>query len=364
MDSGQLAQVDNSLLQACLEGNFKAVDHAMQNGANAPRARDPMGATVLHMAALGGHVKMGRWCVQQGALKAATDAQGLLPLHFAAYNGHVAMLSWLAGTGADRALRVGACDAQGATPLHHAGLGGALTALRWLLNHGADERAVTVDGLTAEQVAHEAGEDGAVGLLRAFRAHMRHEDPERPPDLPPQLRAQEPEPAYAVSPTSNRPAGVPPPPPAEDDDGMDAAERLALADAEKEAEQFRRAEMDRLLFEEEARRRAEGDEAARRLVAQEASRRAADRARVDQAAQKASQEAEWMMRYQAECAKREAEREVTQAQTDATAGGATAGGAPAAAAPAAADGGDEAERRRKHDAEDDEAGRRKSTRRR
>ena len=56
MDLAQISQVDNALLQACLEGNEDALAHAVRHGALATRARDAMGATPLHMACLGGHL--------------------------------------------------------------------------------------------------------------------------------------------------------------------------------------------------------------------------------------------------------------------------------------------------------------------
>jgi ankyrin repeat protein len=52
MDLAQISQVDNALLQACLEGNEDALAHAVRHGALATRARDAMGATPLHMACL------------------------------------------------------------------------------------------------------------------------------------------------------------------------------------------------------------------------------------------------------------------------------------------------------------------------
>ncbi|KAK7248199.1 hypothetical protein SO694_00081140 [Aureococcus anophagefferens] len=95
MDLTQITQVDNALLQACLEGSVEALSHAVQHGAVATRARDPMGATCLHMAAMGGHLDVAAWCVEQGVSPKAGDAQGVLPLHACCFNGHLAVAGWL-----------------------------------------------------------------------------------------------------------------------------------------------------------------------------------------------------------------------------------------------------------------------------
>ena len=77
MDLAQISQVDNALLQACLEGNEDALAHAVRHGALATRARDAMGATPLHMACLGGHLH-----VVCAGVHMCTLAAHLTPLFF------------------------------------------------------------------------------------------------------------------------------------------------------------------------------------------------------------------------------------------------------------------------------------------
>ena len=287
MDLAQISQVDNALLQACLEGNEDALAHAVRHGALATRARDAMGATPLHMACLGGHLDIAAWCADQGLEVTTADAQGALPLHTACFNGHLDVARWLttkAKTSRKEALNQP--DLQGGTPLHHAALGGSLKLCRWLLFHGADERATTVDGLTPERVAMEAGEGSQkiVTLLRCHATHLEATEPDRPP--------------FSV-------AKAAPAEPTAADAAVDADELEAVAQAEREAEAFRRDETARLLAEEDARRQAQ-EVAAAKLVATQVE--AAEQAQ--KAAPAATKPADdgWLRQYQADQAKKEAER--------------------------------------------------------
>ena len=285
MDLAQISQVDNALLQACLEGNEDALAHAVRHGALATRARDAMGATPLHMACLGGHLDIAAWCADQGLDVATADAQGALPLHTACFNGHLDVARWLttkAKTSKKEALNVQ--DLQGGTPLHHAALGGSLKLCRWLLFHGADERAGTVDGLTPERVAMEAGEGSQkiVTLLRCHATHLKATEPDRLP-----FRVEE-----AA-------------PPVQATNDIDADELEAVAQAEREAEAFRLDETTRLLQAEDARRQAQDTQAAK-LVATEVEK--AEAAKAEAAAAQKSADDGWLRQYQADQAKKEAER--------------------------------------------------------
>ena len=287
MDLAQISQVDNALLQACLEGNEDALAHAVRHGALATRARDAMGATPLHMACLGGHLDIAAWCADQGLDVTTADAQGALPLHTACFNGHLDVARWLATKAkTSRKEALNQPDLQGGTPLHHAALGGSLKLCRWLLFHGADERATTVDGLTPERVAMEAGEGSQkiVTLLRCHATHLQATEPDRPP--------------FSV-------AKAAPAEPTAADAAVDADELEAVAQAEREAEAFRRDETARLLAEEDARRQAQ-EVAAAKLVATQVE--AAEQAQ--KAAPAATKPADdgWLRQYQADQAKKEAER--------------------------------------------------------
>jgi len=430
-----VAQLDTAVLQACAEGNAIALDHAVRHGGDPGRARDSSGFTAQHFAALGGDVAIGAYLQELGVSPTIADAQGVLPLHCACHNGHLDFVAWLVDADdaissatlrrwalkrddslvwaalsvkarrllserrrlseaekaearkemrAARAPKLNALvDAQGGTALHHAALGGQQAVVRYLLHYGADERAATVDGLTAEVIARQAGEVKTAITLRCYSTFLSSVRPDRPAlsttttmaaaalnnattthqppakttttkellhlNLPPPLATTTtngnpspmfldsqppvapqrvfPPPAMMPPSTSTTGVGLGPPQfaahlPApstsleaidEDDDGLDEEERAALAEAEREAEQFRQEAHRKQMIEQESRRQSEeGEEAARRLVEEQLQQQ---RERIAQRRQQEENE-DWLKRYQAECQRREEERLRWQAQQD------------------------------------------------
>ena len=159
-------------------------------------ARDTLGATPLHYAALGGHQGVVDFLVGRNAPVDARDAYGSTPLHYAMRGGprfppiegafvsidglealyrpgdsvrHTGDIAWSHVVTAlvGRRAEVGAVDRFGATPLHRAAGAGRLTLVRTLLGLATDVNTVDGHGRTPLHWAVQAGNaQVVVELLR------------------------------------------------------------------------------------------------------------------------------------------------------------------------------------------------------
>ncbi|MHA7877720.1 MAG: ankyrin repeat domain-containing protein [Bacteroidota bacterium] len=137
----------------------KTIDLILQYNANAT-AQD--GSTLLHWAAINGHIAVATLLLNRNAQIAARDQWGLTPLHWATYQGHTAMAAMFL----DRNAQIEARTNTGYTPLHWAAQEGHAETVQLLLNRSADATAKNDDGQTPLELADQERHANVVALLR------------------------------------------------------------------------------------------------------------------------------------------------------------------------------------------------------
>jgi ankyrin repeat protein len=131
-------------------------------------ARDKLGETPLHLAAVRGYRETSLLLISNGAQVNAKDKRGLTPLHAAAWGGHEETVKLLLSKGAD----INARDENGVTVLHTAALAGRTDTAALLIANGASINAKNDNGLTPLHAAALAGQKETVVLLIAEGADI------------------------------------------------------------------------------------------------------------------------------------------------------------------------------------------------
>ncbi len=107
-------------------------------------AQDKYGNRALHIAAVGGHIKVAEFLITQGAKINITNSAGLIPLHSAANHGHTALADFLITQGAE----LHAQTIRFHTPLHFVAQQGHKKTAEVLLAHGATVNLQATGGIT------------------------------------------------------------------------------------------------------------------------------------------------------------------------------------------------------------------------
>ena len=149
--------------------DVRTVQARIVPGVDNPNVGKPHNCTALTLACVGGHHRIVRELLANGASRTAADSTGCTPLILSANNGHLVCLVMLLGRPGDyklSAAEVNARNADGATALHCAAHKGHRTCCAVLIAAGADLNATWV-GLTPldAALANHADDAELIALL-------------------------------------------------------------------------------------------------------------------------------------------------------------------------------------------------------
>jgi ankyrin repeat protein len=135
-------------------------------------AKDPLGRTALHRAAIAGEIEIVQLLLDKGADVDARDNQGWTPLHWAASSGQADVAKSLLARGA----HVNAKGELGDTPLHWAVIFNRKDLVELLVEKGADVTARDSRGRTPLHTAAEHDSKIAAEILLDKRADVNGRD--------------------------------------------------------------------------------------------------------------------------------------------------------------------------------------------
>eukprot|EP00045_Choanoeca_perplexa_P003294 m.29712 g.29712 ORF g.29712 m.29712 type:complete len:343 (+) comp11968_c0_seq1:2073-3101(+) len=162
--------IEEKLFDAIGEGKTAIVRKALAAYPHLVAARDYMGATPLHAAAVGGHTDIVRALLEAGANVNSTADKadfrtGEVPLHQAAKSGHAEVVELLLGKSS---IKVDCQDAKKQTALLLASYRGSVEVVRLLLKANASHTLTDTNGITPMHAACRRDHRGVVlALLKA-----------------------------------------------------------------------------------------------------------------------------------------------------------------------------------------------------
>jgi ankyrin repeat protein/WD40 repeat protein len=149
------------LQYACDKGNRKIIDLLIAYGADI-HERDKDGVTLLHVTANAGQLELAGALLVHGDLE-TPNSFGRRPLHGAARAGQENIVRLFL----ENKACVNIQDTEfGHTPLHYAAMNGHASIVKILIAHGADREMKSNDGLTALELATQAGHQSVVDLFK------------------------------------------------------------------------------------------------------------------------------------------------------------------------------------------------------
>jgi ankyrin repeat protein len=154
---------ETPLHMAAIRGHHEISSLLISQGANV-NAMDKRKLTPLHASAWGGHKETAALLITKGANINAKDEHGVTSLHVSALSGSDETMALLINNDAD----INARNKDGMTPLHAAALSGQYEAVELLIHKGADVKAKNKEGVTPLQLASQKGHQAIVELLRQF----------------------------------------------------------------------------------------------------------------------------------------------------------------------------------------------------
>ena len=147
-----------ALILAVSTGNTDIVANLLDGGVPVD-TKDDVGMSLLHWAAVGGHVTTMRLLIRRGCDVDSVDSRELTPLHCAAAMGQTKAVRELIRKGASKSVVGG----KNGTPLHQAVLSGHVETAVAMLEEGCPLDVVSDDGATP---LHFAAIGGCVELVR------------------------------------------------------------------------------------------------------------------------------------------------------------------------------------------------------
>ena len=167
VDAHVLSPEDLKLLEAIENGNLKAAQSALKNGADANQKEKCIPyRTFLMVAASGGSEDLAKLLTKYGADVNAIDVDGHTALMEAASFGHLNVVRFLVEHGAKVNAEATVGGYKVYTALIYASENGHVDIVKYLIKQGSNINAKKINGDTALSLAENNGHTEVAGILR------------------------------------------------------------------------------------------------------------------------------------------------------------------------------------------------------